>query len=215
MSYDEEQQRRSRVVVQTPTSRREVVQTERYPERRGVSTGVVAAVAITAIALTAIVVYFLMSSNRAANDNMNVRVATTQPTPIQQQPVVIQQQPTPLPQQPIVVQPPAAAPPQTVIVPAPSTSTSSTTTTTAGGATASPRSNVPDDMTIQTNVDQKLSHDQTLSSLGITATVINGKVTLIGTVETPELKSQAERLVRNVKGVLRVDNQITVSGVTQ
>ena len=46
MSYDEEQQRKSRIVVETPHTRREVVhqQTTRIPEeRRGVSTGVVAA----------------------------------------------------------------------------------------------------------------------------------------------------------------------------
>lgn len=218
MSYDEEQQRKSRVVVQTPTSRREVVQTEidRYPDGRGgVSTGVVAAVAIAAIAITALVVYFLMNSNNTANDNANVRTSTTtttmQPTPVQQQPVIIQQ-PAPAQQQPpVIVQQPAAAPPQTVIVPGPSTSTATTTSS----VPAAPKSNVPDDMTIQTNVDKKLSNDQTFSALGITATVINGKVTLIGTVETPELKRQAESLVRNVRGVQKVDNQITVSGGTE
>jgi cytoskeletal protein RodZ len=215
MSYDEEQQRKSRVVVQTPTSRREVVrtETERYPERSGgVSTGVVATVAIAAIALTAIIVYFLMNSNNAANDNTNVRVTSAQPTPVQQQPVIIQQ-PAPQQQQPpVVIQQPATAPPQTIVVPGPSTSTSTSTTTT--GATA-PKPNVPDDMAIQTNIDDKLSKDRTFSTLGITATVINGKVTLLGTVETPELKRQAESLVRNVKGVQRVDNQITVSGGTE
>jgi hypothetical protein len=215
MSYDEEQQRKSRVVVQTPTSRREVVQTEteRYPERRGgVSTGVVATVAIAAIALTAIIVYFLMNSNNAANDNTNVRVTTSQPTPLQQQqPPVIIQQPAPQQQQPpVIVQQPAAAPPQTVIVPGPGTATSTSTT-----ASTAPKSDVPDDLAIQTNIDKKLSTDHTFSTLGITATVINGKVTLIGTVETPELKRQAESLVRNIKGVQRVDNQITVSGGTE
>jgi hypothetical protein len=218
MAYDEEQQRKSRVVVQTPTSRREVVHTatERYPERRGgVSTGVVATVAIAAIALTAIIVYFLMNNNNAANDNTNVRVAATQPTPVQpQQPPVIIQQPAPAPQQaPVIVQQPAAAPPQTVVVPGPSTSTS---TTAPGGSStdSAPRSNVPDDSTIQSSIDTKLSKDQTFSTLGITATVMDGKVTLIGTVDTPELKRQAESLVRNVKGVKRVDNQIIVSGGT-
>jgi hypothetical protein len=216
MSYDEEQQRKSRVVVQTPTSRREVVrtETERYPERSGgVSTGVVATVAIAAIALTAIIVYFLMNSNNAANDNTNVRVTTAQPTPVQQQQPVIIQQPAPQQQQPpVVIQQPATAPPQTIVVPGPATSTSTSTTTT--GATA-PKPNVPDDMAIQTSIDDKLSKDRTFSTLGITATVINGKVTLLGTVETPELKRQAESLVRNVKGVQKVDNQITVSGGTE
>ncbi len=60
MSYDEEQHRRSRVVVETPTARREVVQqqTVRYPERRAHSTGMVVTVALVAIAATAIVFLF-------------------------------------------------------------------------------------------------------------------------------------------------------------
>jgi hypothetical protein len=172
----------------------------------------VATVAIAAIALTAIIVYFLMSGNNAANDNTNVRVTTAQPTPVQQQPVIIQQ-PAPQQQQPpVVIQQPATAPPQTIVVPGPATSTSTSATT--SGATAT-KPNVPDDMAIQTSIDDKLSKDHTFSTLGITATVINGKVTLLGTVETPELKRQAESLVRNVKGVQRVDNQITVSGGTE
>jgi hypothetical protein len=213
MSYDEEQQRKSRVVVQTPTSRREVVrtETERYPERRGISTGVVATVAVAAIALTAIVVYFLMSSNNAATDNTNVRVtAATQPTPVQQPQQIVVQQPAPTPQTVIVQQPAAVPPPTTVVVPGTSTSTSTTTT-----SAPAPKSNAPDDMTIQTSIDRKLTESQTFSSLGITATVIEGKVTLFGTVQTPELKQQVERLVRGVKGVQKIDNQITVSGGTE
>ncbi|HEX8723466.1 MAG TPA: hypothetical protein VF736_22805, partial [Pyrinomonadaceae bacterium] len=67
MSYDEEQQKRSRVVIETPTARREVVQqqTVRYPappERRGYSTGVLATVALLAIAATAIIFLFLTNS---------------------------------------------------------------------------------------------------------------------------------------------------------
>jgi hyperosmotically inducible protein len=57
--------------------------------------------------------------------------------------------------------------------------------------------------------DQK---DSTLSTLGITATVADGKVTLTGTVKTDQLKHQVEKLVRAVKGVKTVDNQIVVSG---
>ncbi len=55
-----------------------------------------------------------------------------------------------------------------------------------------------------------MNNDPTLSTLGVTATVLNGKVTLMGTVKTVALKSQVERAVRNVKGVKSVDNQISV-----
>lgn len=205
MSYDEQQQRKSRVVVETPAARREVVETQvsRVPERRGMSGGAVAALVIGAVALVTILFLFLM--NRQDEVNANVRVATA-PTPLQpQQPPVIVQQPT-TQQPPVIVQQPAA-PPTTapIIVTPPSTTTSSSsTTTTAPSGT--------DDASVQLSVDKKLSDDATLGSLGILATVIDGRVTLTGTVNSEDLKTRAERLVKAVKGVKRVDNQITVSG---
>ena len=64
--------------------------------------------------------------------------------------------------------------------------------------------------TIQAAVDKRLSNDPNLSSLGITALVMNGKVTLMGIVKADSLKSQVEKVVRRVKGVKAVDNQISV-----
>ena len=66
------------------------------------------------------------------------------------------------------------------------------------------------DSTIQDAVDKRISDDPEISTLGITATVLNGKVMLIGTVKTEELKTRIERMVKQVKGVKQVDNQITV-----
>jgi hyperosmotically inducible protein len=66
------------------------------------------------------------------------------------------------------------------------------------------------DSTIQAAVDKKLSDDPEISTLGITATVLNGKVMLIGTVKTEELKTRIERMVKQIKGVKSVDNQISV-----
>lgn len=206
MSYDEQQQRKSRVVVETPTARREVVETQvsRVPERSGMSGGAVAALVIGAVALVTILFLFLL--NRQDETNANVRVATA-PTPIQQQPPVIVQQPATQQQPPVIIQQPPTTTAAPIIVTPPSTSTSSssTTTTTAPSGT--------DDATVQINVDKKLTDDTTLGSLGILATVIEGKVTLTGTVNSEDLKSRAERLVKAIKGVKRVDNQITVSGM--
>lgn len=206
MSYDEEQ-KRSRIVVETPTARREVsrVETARVPERNGISAGVVAALVIGAVALVTILFLFLMNRQDEAA-NANARVATVQPTPIPQT-TIIQQ---PAPQQPatIVVQQPAAPQSQPIIVP-PSTSSSSSTTTTES---ATAKTKEPDDTTIQSYVDKKLSDSPTFSNLGITAIVLDGKVTLTGTVDTPELKRQAENLVKSVRGVRSVDNQIAVTG---
>lgn len=209
MSYDEEQQKRSRVVIETPTARREVVRTEtsRVPDRQGVSTGVVAALVIGAIALTTILFMFLMNRN-SDSTNTNVRVATTAPTPLQQQPPVIVQQPAQQQAPPTIVveQPATQQPPQTIVVEQPSTTTPSSTTTT----TTRPRGN--DDATIQASIDKKLADDPKFASLGVIASVADGKVTLTGTVDTADLKRQVESMVKRMEGVRTVDNQITILG---
>ena len=207
MAYDEEQHKRSRVVIETPMARREVVQTTtaRAPERRGISTGVVAALVIGSVALVTILFLFILNrQNTDTTVNANVRSATA-PTP-SQQPVIIQQQPTPLPQQPIIIQQPAPAadqPPVIIQQPAP--------TTTTNGTTAASKPSGTDDTAIQSEIDKRISQDATLSTADITPTVIEGKVTIIGAVESQAIKNQVERLVKGIKGVKAVDNQLIVS----
>jgi hypothetical protein len=213
MAYDEEQHRRSRVVIETPSARREVVQstTARAPERRGVSPGVVAALVIGSVAL--VTVLFLFILNRQNNDstaNMNTQTATTTTTtqpPVQQQPVIVQQ-PAPTPQQPpIIIQQPAPTTSQPpVIIEQPATTSSTTTKETTS------KSSGTDDTAIQSEIDKKMSQDATLSTAAVTATVAEGKVTLIGTVDTAAIKDRVEKMVRAIKGVKSVDNQIVVSG---
>jgi hyperosmotically inducible periplasmic protein len=204
MSYDEEQHKRSRVVIETPTARREVVRTvtARAPERRGVSTGVVAALVIGAVALVTIIFLFIL--NRQNNGTEVTANVATSATPLPQQPVIIQQ-PTPQQQTPIIIQQPGATtttqPPIIIEQPAPATTAPATTTTSAN-----------DDAAIQSAIDKKMAEDATLSTVGVTVTVSDGKATLIGTVDTQALKSQVERLVKSVKGVRTVDSQIIVSG---
>ena len=66
---------------------------------------------------------------------------------------------------------------------------------------------------IQAEIDKRIADDRNLSKLDVTATVTNGRVILVGTVPTNELKSRIEKLARAVKGVKEVDNQIAaVSG---
>ena len=203
MAYDDEQQKRSRVVIETPTARREVVQTvtARAPERRGVSTGVVAALVIGTVALVTLLFLFILNRQNSGTEvNANVQTAAT---PVQQQPVIIQQQPTPLPQTPIIIQQPAtttAQPPIIIEQPAPATTAPETA-----------RPSGTDDSAIQSAIDKKMAEDATLSTVGVSITVTDGKVTMIGTVDTQALKNQVERLVKTVKGVRTVDNQIIVS----
>jgi hypothetical protein len=198
MAYDEEQARRSRVVVETPNERREVVssQSVRTPENSGISAGMVGVLVVVAIALITMLVLFWMSSQQTT-DNANLAA--------QQQPPTVVQQPAPAQQPPVIIQQPApATQPAPVIVtpPAGGSTSSSASTTTA--------ESVNMDSTIQDAVDKRLADDPELSTLGITASVLNGKVMLIGTVKTEALKAQAEKVVKQVKGVKSVDNQISV-----
>jgi BON domain len=217
MSYDEEQTKRSRVVVETPTARREVVQqqTVRYPEeRRSFSTGAVVTVALIAIAATAIIFLFLTNSrDDASQTNVNIRAASaTQPTPMTQTPVIVTQpttQPTPI----IITQPaPVTSAPPVVIQQAPPATTVPPPSTSSSGTTAAGSSKAAnDDASLQLKLDKALGDDTDLSAAGVTATVINGRVSLMGTVNSDALKHKAERMAYGIKGVLGVDNHITVT----
>ncbi len=189
MSFDEEAAKRSRVVVETPTERREVVHSQSVRDNSGISAGMVGVLVVVAIALITMLVLFWISS-QPATDNANL--AATQPTTVVQQPAPVQQPPV------IIQQPAPATQPAPIVVTPP-----------AGGTTA-PTQSVNMDSTIQAAVDKKISDDPEISTLGITASVIDGKATLIGTVKTEALKTQVERLVKSVKGVKAVDNQIIV-----
>ena len=218
MSYDEEQHKRSRVVVETPTARREVVQqqTVRYPpERRGYSAGVLATVALVAIATTAIIFLFLTNSggDDSTETNINIRAAT-QPTPFTQAPVVVQTpltQPTPI----IIQQAPTTTVPAPIIIQAPPTTDPAATappTTTATAPPAAPAAS--DDATLQQRIDKSFADDPAVAAATIDATVVNGRVKLSGTVSSDAVKQRAERLAYAVKGVLGVDNRIVVAPAT-
>src|SRR6476646_1053505 len=104
MAYDEQQARQSRVVVETPTEKREVVhsQTVRTPDNSGISAGMVGVLVVVAIALITMLVLFWMSSQPASDQNANI-VAQQPPPPVvqqvpAQQPPVIIQQPAPVTQ---------------------------------------------------------------------------------------------------------------------
>ena len=192
MAYEAES-KKSRVVVETPTARREVTQTEavRGTEREGISGATVGVIVVLAVALVTILVLFLMSGQTTdtATDNLAAQQTAPPPTTIVQQPA----------QQPAVIIHQAPAPQQAPII---------VTQPAASGATTSGSN----DAAIQIEIDKKILEDPTFSPLGITVSVLDGKATLIGTVKSEDLKSQFEKMIRNVKGVKQVDNQIIVSG---
>lgn len=192
MAYDEEEATRRRVVVETPNERREVVHTQSVRDNSGISAGMVGVLAVVAIALITMLVLFWMNSQPTTDE--------TALTPAQQ-PTVIQQ-PAPAQQPPVIIQQPAAPATQPIIVTPP-----------AGGSTTSAATeSINLDSSIQLAIDKRLTEDPAFSSLGITASVINQKVMLVGTVKTEAVKADIERMVKQIKGVKVVDNQIIVSG---
>ena len=94
--------------------------------------------------------------------------------------------------------------------PTPSAQPSRATTTPAQEEAMPATVGAPDDTEIQAAVDKKLQDDPRLSPLGITAAVSDGKVMLVGTAPSDEMKDQVEKLVRGIKGVKHIDNQIVV-----
>jgi hypothetical protein len=190
MAYEEEQAKRSRVVVETPSARREVVESHvaRVPDRGGVSGGTVGVIVVLAVALVTILVLLLLSGR--STDNSNLDVVAQQPAPVPQTTIV--QQPAPQ-QPPVIIQQPAPATQPVIVNP-------------SGGTTGAGNN----DSAIQADIEKALLDDSTLGGLGITVSVLEGKATLIGSVKTETLKADVERLVRRVRGVKSVDNQISV-----
>ncbi len=194
MVSDEEQAKKSRMVVETPAARREVVETQpvRLPST-GVSGTAVAALVVGTIALiTVFFLYLINQGQEPTNSNLAAQGSPAPQTtiieqPAQQPPVIIQQAPPATQPAPIIVNPPAP-------------------TSSGGTSTESAR----DDASIQAEIDKKIADDPTLSALGLTATVNNGKVLLVGTVKSEAMKLHVERMVKAIKGVRSVDDQIVV-----
>ena len=198
MAYEDQEARRSRVVVETPTARREMTETEavRMPQRSGISGATVEVIVVVAVALITILVLLLLNNQTNEANNANL-AAQQQPAPVPQTTII--QQPAPQQQPPVIIQQPApATQPAPIIVNPPAS---------AGGSTT----NVSDDAAIQAKIDKKIQDDPSYSGLGITATVLDGKVTLVGTVKNDAMKSQIERMIKAIKGVKAVDNQIIVN----
>ena len=198
MAYEDQEARRSRVVVETPTARREVTQTEslRVPERSGISGATVGVIVVVAAALVTILVLVLLNNQTNQANNANL-AAQQQPAPVPQTTII--QQPAAQQQPPVIIQQPApATQPAPVIVNPPAA---------AGGSITS----VSDDAAIQAKIDKKIQDDPTYSGLGITVTVLDGKVTLVGTVKNDAMKLQIERMIKAIRGVKAVDNQIIVN----
>jgi threonine dehydrogenase-like Zn-dependent dehydrogenase len=205
MNTDEGREQKTHVVVDTPTEHREVItqRTERTPEHSSLSTGTIALIAIVAIAVIGVVVYVVSNRNteRAADRNANLAAATLNSSQQSQPPTTIIQQPAAQPQQqtPVIIQQAPAAqqqPPVIIQQAAPQQP--------AGDSSGA-------DASVQAAATQKLNENDGMALISIK--VSRGTATLSGSATSAALKSQAERVVRAVRGVTAVDNQITISDI--
>jgi hypothetical protein len=185
-----------RVVIDSPGERREIVteRSESMPRESGISAGMVAIIAIVAIFAVGAVVYFVSSrnANESANRNANLDLAS-QTNNAQAPPTTIVQQPAA--PAPVIIQQPAAAQQAPVIIQQP--------------AQAS-RDTASDDANMQEVATKRLTEEPGMASVSIS--ISNAEAVLIGSVNSAATKAKAERMVRAIRGVKSVDNQIIIIG---
>ena len=183
-----EQPNRRRVVITTSGEHVRRVTPSRRTRTVGPREWVLALVVIGAAALATFLALFLTS--RPYNP-MNSTVQPQQSVPQGQ--LQLQGTPTPSPSQ-VQTSSPAA----------------SVLTEPSGAATPPPT----DDATIQQEIERALHSDSALADLDISTVVETGRVTIVGSVRSTDLKQRVVRAIRGIKGVTAVDNQLVVIEAT-
>jgi len=188
-----EQRIQKHLVVNSPGQRSEVLteRTETGPREPRLSAGTVALIAVIAIAVTGVVLYLVANrnANEAANRNANLEVASQANS---HQPATILQQPVPQPA-PVIIQQPAGGQQAPVIIQQPNQ-----------------RDSVSDDANMQEVATRRLAEETDMKAVLISVT--DARAVLTGTANSAATRARAEQLVKAVRGVKSVDNQIVVSG---
>jgi hypothetical protein len=183
--------RPNRIVIETASARpRPGGQRTRRQTGPGTREGLVALTVIGAAALATFVALFITSR---PYDPMNSTAAPLQTVPAGS----VAMQPSPKPSSTVS---PSAQQKQAAAEQSPEPS----------GDTAT----VPDDAGIQSQIEQTLASDPILSKLDVSTLVDRGKVTIVGSVKSTDLKQRVEKVLRSVKGVVGVDNQLVVTEAT-
>jgi uncharacterized iron-regulated membrane protein len=198
-SMDSNEQRiQKHLVINSPGQRSEVLteRTEAGRREPRLTAGTIALIAVIAIAVTGLVLFVVANrnENEAANRNANLEAATQANS---HQPSVIVTQPVPQPA-PVIIQQPAGGQQLPLVIQQP--------------AQPSQRENTSanDDAAMQDMATRKLIEDPSMT--GVVMTVTDARVVLTGTVSTAATKAKAEQMVKAVRGVKSVDNQIVVTG---
>ncbi len=185
--------RRNRIVIETPSGRHP--QGSGPAGRRSMTGGREGIVALTIIGAAALATFIALFLTSRPYDPMNSTLAPNETVPVG----------------------------SLVIAPSPSPKASPSTSPSpelnlAAGATPMPQpveaATVPDDAGIQFQIDRTLTADPVLSKLDVSTLVEGGKVTIVGSVRSAELKQRVEKTIRSLKGVVSVDNQLVVTEAT-
>jgi osmotically-inducible protein OsmY len=150
-------------------------------------------VALTVIGAAALATFVALFITSRPYDPMNSTVAPLQT--VSTGPVAMQSSPKPSP---------------TVSPLAPASRIAAAEAPESSGETGT----VPDDAGIQSQIDQAMASDPTLSKLDVSTLVEAGKVKIVGSVGSMDLKQRVEKVVRSVRGVTGVDNQLVVTEAT-
>jgi len=187
-----EQRIQKHLVVNSPGQRSEVLteRTEMGPREPRFSAGTIALIAVIAIAVTGVVLYLVANRNANEAANRNANLAASQAN--NHQPATIVQQPVPQPA-PVIIQQPAGGQQAPVIIQQPNQ-----------------RDSVSDDANMQEIATRRLAEETDMKAVLITIT--DARAVLTGTANSAAIRTRAEQLVKAVRGVKSVDNQIVVSG---
>ncbi len=188
LSRHMEQHNKRRVVITTSGEHVRRVAPSRRARKAGPRESVLALVIIAAAALATFLALFLTSR---PYDPMNSSVDPQQQVPQGQ--LQLQATPSPSASQMPTANPTPSVPPEPSVE-----------------ATSAP----PDDTNIQQNIEQALHSDSALADLDISTLVEGGRVTVVGSVRSIELKQRVARTIRGIKGVTALDNQLVVIEAT-
>lgn len=188
-----EQRIQKHLVIKSAGHKRKVLNkpTESGPRESRLSSGIMILIAVMAISVAAVVVYLVInrSANQAAVRNTNSEANQTNSHQDQPRPIVQQQAQQP----PVVIQQPASGQQAPGII-----------------QPSSERDSAGDDANMQKVAIKRLAEETEMSAVLIK--IIDARAVLSGTVNSAATRARAERLVKAVRGVKSVDNQIVVSG---
>ncbi len=184
--------RRNRIVIETPKGRHQRgTRPIGRPARSGAREAVLALTVIGAAALATFIALFLTS--RPYNP-MNSTLTPGQTVPAGSLAIETSLKPSP------------------TISPSPQQNV-------AAGATPTPalaveNATVPDDARIQSQIERTLTSDPVLSKLDVSTLVEGGRVTIVGSVRSADLKQRVEKALGSIKGVVSIDNQLVINEAT-